>query len=75
MSLIDTPFELLAPKDYDQVITELQAAKRDLVEALGDAADNISLACTFMRNSDKIKVMKAVDNQYRSIINKYEVKS
>lgn len=41
MKLIDIPFELLNPKDFDQVITELQKAKRVLVEALLKAADDI----------------------------------
>ena len=38
MNLIDLPFEEITPQNYDRVITELQAAKHELVEVLHSTA-------------------------------------
>ena len=64
MNLIDTPFELLNPKDFDQVITELQAAKRELVEALSKACDAIP----------RLSASYATASKYRAIADQYEAK-
>ena len=57
MNLIDTSFELLNPNDFDQVITELQAAKRELVEALLEAVNKIGDAPCYREHKDKYRAL------------------